>query len=682
MKNYVDTANTNLKSYADVTFVKGYAAGSIQTITSDLTVTGNLVINGVTTTVNTTTIATTDSLIELAKYNTAGDSLDIGFYGAYQTGGFTRYTGLFRKAADKFYLAQGITVDPTANNVGQYGVNYRATLDGNFTGGSVSGLSQAITVSDGGTGVQTIPTGQIVIGNGTGNILTLANTGSSAGASNGTYIPIVSVDQWGRTSVTGNVIVTDAGANSYADLVGTRANTYSINYTNIVGGYANNYSMNYANTIGVYSNNYTNIIGGYANTYSTNYTNTVGGYANTYADSVGTRANTFATNAITTANNNNISYTNAQIVANLSIAQAWSNTVGGYANTYADSVGTRANTYSTNYTNTVGGYANTYSTNFTNTQVTANLATSQAWANTVGGYANTYATNAITTANNNNILYTNAQIVANLATSQAWANTVGGYANTFATNTVTTANNNNILYTNAQIVANLAIAQAWANTVGGYANNYTTSRGYLTGVTGNSGAIVVTTGTNPTINLATTAVTPGTYGGSTQIPVITIDSFGRATALANASVTIPSALTITDDNATNSTLYPLFANATGVTATTIFTDSSDLTFNPSTGTLSAVIFTSLSDQNMKDNIQTVPNALETVNQLNGVSFNWKFNGNKSYGVIAQEIEQVIPDIVQTSENGNKTVDYQALSAFLIEAIKELSNEIEQLKKNK
>ena len=95
-----------------------------------------------------------------------------------------------------------------------------------------------------------------------------------------------------------------------------------------------------------------------------------------------------------------------------------------------------------------------------------------------------------------------------------------------------------------------------------------------------------------------------------------------------------------------------------------------------------MIFTSLSDRSVKDNIQVVPNALDTIKQLEGVSFNWKQNGNKSYGVIAQDIEQVLPDVVQTNDLGLKTVDYQALSAFLIESIKQLSSEIEELKKQK
>jgi hypothetical protein len=167
-------ANTAMKTYVDTNFLKIASGGSTQTISSDVTVTGNLIISGTTTTINTTSIETTDSLLKLAKNQLTSDALDVGFYAPYQTGGATRYTGLFRKAADKYYLTQGITTDPSANTISQYGTNYRATLDANFTGGTVSGLYSAISVSDGGTGTSTL-TG-IVFGNGTSAYTTATAT--------------------------------------------------------------------------------------------------------------------------------------------------------------------------------------------------------------------------------------------------------------------------------------------------------------------------------------------------------------------------------------------------------------------------------------------------------------------------------------------------------------------------
>lgn len=85
-----------------------------------------------------------------------------------------------------------------------------------------------------------------------------------------------------------------------------------------------------------------------------------------------------------------------------------------------------------------------------------------------------------------------------------------------------------------------------------------------------------------------------------------------------------------------------------------------------------------SDVNLKTNIKTVENAVETVNQLRGVSFDWKETGKSSYGVIAQELENVLPELVKTGEN--KSVNYSGIISVLIEAVKELSAEVEELKK--
>ena len=154
MKSYVDTANTNLKSYGDNKYLIITSSGGIQTISSDVTVTGNLIVNGTSTTINTTTIATNDSLIKLANNNIVSDSLDIGFYGTYNSTG-VKYAGLFRKAADKFYLVQNVVTDPATGNTFTFSSANRSTIDANFTGGTVSGLVSAIPVADGGTGVTT-----------------------------------------------------------------------------------------------------------------------------------------------------------------------------------------------------------------------------------------------------------------------------------------------------------------------------------------------------------------------------------------------------------------------------------------------------------------------------------------------------------------------------------------------
>lgn len=136
--------------------------------------------------------------------------------------------------------------------------------------------------------------------------------------------------------------------------------------------------------------------------------------------------------------------------------------------------------------------------------------------------------------------------------------------------------------------------------------------------------------------------------------------------------------TITDDSTTDQSYYypTLSVNQTGgaLTATTI--SSTKLYFNPNTGTLNATSFNSLSDVTLKNNVKSINSAIYTVNKLRGVSYNWKSNGRKSYGVIAQELEKVLPELVDGTEI--KTVNYSGIIAFLITAIQELDSKIEAL----
>ena len=99
--------------------------------------------------------------------------------------------------------------------------------------------------------------------------------------------------------------------------------------------------------------------------------------------------------------------------------------------------------------------------------------------------------------------------------------------------------------------------------------------------------------------------------------------------------------------------------------------------NSSAGELSATDFNSSSDQTLKENIQTINSALDIVQQLRGVRYNWKNSGQSLIGVIAQEVDRVLPEVV--SSNGDHlTVAYGNIVAVLIEAIKEQQNTIDQL----
>jgi len=184
----------------------------------------------------------------------------------------------------------------------------------------------------------------------------------------------------------------------------------------------------------------------------------------------------------------------------------------------------------------------------------------------------------------------------------------------------------------------------------------------------------LTTGTLPSARLPATTVVAGTYGSATKIPTISVDSAGRLTAASETSVTFT---TIADDNTTNATRYINFTSATSGSLSAIGTATSKLTFNPSSGVVGATNFTASSDEKLKTDIATVTNALATVNSLRGVTFSWKENGLKSMGVIAQEVEQILPELV-TEVDGTKKVYYDNFVGLLIEAVKELSSRVAYL----
>jgi hypothetical protein len=100
-----------------------------------------------------------------------------------------------------------------------------------------------------------------------------------------------------------------------------------------------------------------------------------------------------------------------------------------------------------------------------------------------------------------------------------------------------------------------------------------------------------------------------------------------------------------------------------------------------------------SDAMLKEDIINIPNPLEALKKLNGVLFNWKdewikkqggedgyFVRKKDVGVIAQEVEKVLPEAVAQRKDGIKAVKYDRLTCLLIEAVKVLSDKVEKLNK--
>jgi len=137
------------------------------------------------------------------------------------------------------------------------------------------------------------------------------------------------------------------------------------------------------------------------------------------------------------------------------------------------------------------------------------------------------------------------------------------------------------------------------------------------------------------------------------------------------------------------THYPVFISGLGSEAPYISTTSNYLEFIPDSGTLTvnqlkvvgvatATDFNSTSDINLKKDVKVIDDPLAKVLQLNGVSFNWTDTGQSSAGVIAQDVEKVMPEIIRDNPTGYKSLNYNGLIGLLIEAVKEQNETIKSL----
>ena len=106
------------------------------------------------------------------------------------------------------------------------------------------------------------------------------------------------------------------------------------------------------------------------------------------------------------------------------------------------------------------------------------------------------------------------------------------------------------------------------------------------------------------------------------------------------------------------------------------------------GSVQATSYNATSDLRLKENITPLTNSLTKINKLYGANFTWK-NDEKNImnaGLIAQDVEKVIPEVVNTAEHENeegfqqKSVNYHGLIPYLIESVKTLSTEKDNMQK--
>jgi len=147
----------------------------------------------------------------------------------------------------------------------------------------------------------------------------------------------------------------------------------------------------------------------------------------------------------------------------------------------------------------------------------------------------------------------------------------------------------------------------------------------------------------------------------------------------NVSTSINALTTATATITSTSTFTGLITANGGLSTTTVTASGNISAVNGTfTGDVQADDFDTTSDRRLKTNINNIENALDKVKALQGVSF--KMNNQDKIGLIAQDTQEVIPEVVKENEEGYLSVSYGNIVGLLIEAIKEQQVKIESLEK--
>jgi hypothetical protein len=260
-------------------------------------------------------------------------------------------------------------------------------------------------------------------------------------------------------------------------------------------------------------------------------------------------------------------------------------------------------------------------------------------------------------------------------------------ANSVALGTDTTGNYVESVANGSYLTGGGAASEGAVLTLGVDATNLNTaSKVVARDASGNFAAGTITAALTGNASTATTLQTARTIGGvsfngAANINLPGVNTGGNQDTSGTSAIS--TAATVTTSSAASAFKVP-FANTTASTTGNygLLQDSTaTFTYNPSTNVVEAGTFNTTSDISLKENICTFENAMDVVAGLRGVRFTWKKNGIKTVGLIAQEVEKVLPELIGTNaDTGLKSVSYANMVAVLIEAVKELKAEIEELKK--
>jgi hypothetical protein len=345
------------------------------------------------------------------------------------------------------------------------------------------------------------------------------------------------------------------------------------------------------------------------------------------------------------------------VIGNVTTAQNSANgafaSASAYSSSFATTIGNLGSTYATDaeLSSVSGAFAaNTITINGTAVKLGGTLTTAQTLAGAISTSAQVDHNSTTNYVANKHIDHTAVSITAGSG--------ISGGGDISATRTITLDTGS------AHFLGGARGAISVSDTTGasGIDLTYNSGTGVLSGVLANSAITIAGSSTSlgGSISAATIGNAIGAFSGSAQVDLTATTNYGTYI-----------------NQAVKTTSSPTFA---GLTINGSITATGDIT----------AYYTS--DRRFKDNVQTIPNALDKVKALNGVTWDWAENTNDvtkaapTTGLIAQEVQAVLPQVVKEKEDGFLGLDYSKMIGLLVEALKEqqykidlLSAELEGLK---
>lgn len=205
-------------------------------------------------------------------------------------------------------------------------------------------------------------------------------------------------------------------------------------------------------------------------------------------------------------------------------------------------------------------------------------------------------------------------------------------------------------------------------------------------IDGTNGSLILETNDGNEVVLQTAAGASYTLTMPTSAPsvgeVLISDASGNLTF---DDINLP----VSNQTADTSTYFPLMNTASSGDITGVTVSSSKLSFQPSSGTLTvdnltvsndfqADSITETSSLVLKTDIEPIQNAVDKIVSLSGINYTRISSGRREAGLIAEEVEKILPELVD-SQGEYKSISYSRLTAYLIEAVKTLKTELDEVR---